>query len=73
MWCEGGKIYPSGVGHITGISVDPVRPAQSLPDALYAGNVVDFSQGIDHAVMRRENKYGSSGGIGDDVETLLER
>lgn len=73
LWCEAGKIYLFGLSHIPGISVDPVRLSQLPPDALYTGNVIDLSQGIDHAVLRRENRYGSSGGIEDDAEVLPER
>lgn len=65
LWCEGGKLYLFGFGHIAGIPVDPQLASRFANDELPTGNVVDFSRGIKHGVMLRETRYGSSGGVED--------
>lgn len=64
LWCEGGKIYLSGFACL-GIPVDPALAASFPTDELPTGNVIDFSRGIANAVVTRETRYGSSGGIED--------
>ncbi|MEZ6243804.1 MAG: hypothetical protein R3B57_12270 [Phycisphaerales bacterium] len=69
LWCEGGKIYWSGFTTF-GLPHEPSQLAlfgpPDCPQSVPTGNVADFSQGLDHGLMRREFKYGSSGGIADD-------
>ncbi len=65
LWCEGGKLYLFGFGHIDGIPVDPQLASRFAGDEVPTGNVVDFSHGIAKAMLQRETRYGSSGGIED--------
>jgi hypothetical protein len=68
LWCEGGRIYLFGMGNVAGIPVDPRFEAEFEEDEMPTGNVLDFSYGIAAAVMRREKRYGSSGGVEDEVD-----
>jgi hypothetical protein len=65
LWCEGGKLYLFGFGHIAGVPVDPELLSRFAADELPTGNVVDFSNGVVKAVLKRQPRYGSSGGIED--------
>lgn len=66
MWCEGGKLYLAGFAYVPDIPIDPQTASHFASDEIATGNVIDFSNGISRAVLRRETRYGSSGGI-DDV------
>lgn len=68
LWSEGGKVYLFGFGNIGGIPADPKLAARFAKDELPTGNVLDFSRGIASAVIVREKRYGSSGGIEDPVD-----
>jgi hypothetical protein len=72
LWCEGGKLYLFGFGYIAGVPVDSQIASRFADDELPTGNVVDFSQGIAKAVLKRETRYGSSGGI-EDVAAVRPR
>ena len=65
LWCEGGKLYLAGFAHVPGIPIDPQIASHFVSDELATGNVIDFSNGVSNTVMRRETRYGSSGGIED--------
>jgi hypothetical protein len=67
LWCEGGRIYLSGFGWVPGIPIDPAIAGRFASDEMQSGNVIDFSQGLEHAIVTREKRYGSSGGIEDDI------
>ena len=71
LWCEGGKIYLFGFACL-GIPIDPPLAASFPSDELPTGNVIDFSRGIANAVVTRETRYGSSGGI-EDVSDVPRR
>ncbi len=73
LWCEGGKIYLYGFGCGGGIPVEPRLAAQFERNELPTGNVIDFSRGIASAVVTRETRYGSSGGIEDVADVLPRR
>jgi hypothetical protein len=62
LWCEGGRIYLFGFAYVPGIPIDPEIAAQ-FRDEVATGNVIDFSEGLDRAVLRRESRYGSSRGV----------
>jgi hypothetical protein len=72
MWCEGSKIYLFGFGYSRGIPPDEdLRRLFRYPEAekefgYPTGNVIDFCRGSRLPVMRREKRYGSSGGIDDE-------
>jgi hypothetical protein len=65
LWCEGSKLYLAGFAYVPGVPIDPRIASRFASDELATGNVIDFSGGIDKAVLRRETRYGSSGGIED--------
>ena len=67
LWCEGGRIYLSGSGWVPGIPIDPAIAGRFASDEMPSGNVIDFSDGLEHAIVTREKRYGSSGGIEDDI------
>ena len=66
LWCEGSKIYLFGFGSFPDVPASPELAALFDDDGLVTGNVLDLSDGVDRIVLRREKKYGSSGGIEDD-------
>lgn len=70
FWCEGSKIYFFGCGSFPG--THPATELESLFEdpELASGNVLDLSGGVDAILLRREKKYGSSGGIEDDLMKL---
>jgi hypothetical protein len=68
LWCEGGRIYLAGFGYVAGIPVEAGLAARFAQDELPTGNVLDFSRGAASAVMVRERRYGSSGGIEDSID-----
>lgn len=63
LWAEGAKVYLFGKHSIAGIPFDPRVLAVTDEDEIPAGNVIDFSLGIESPVMTLEKRYGSSGGI----------
>ena len=65
LWCEGGKLYLAGFAYVPGVPVDPLIVSRFASDEVATANVIDFSDGIANAVLRRETRYGSSGGIED--------
>jgi hypothetical protein len=67
-WCEGGRIYLFGFGNVAGIPVEALLVGRFAADELPTGNVLDFSRGVANAVMVREKRYGSSGGLDDLTE-----
>jgi hypothetical protein len=76
LWCEESKIYLSGFGY--NADIPPAKDLKDLFDypkrekelGYPTGNVIDFSGGAKTPVMRRERKYGSSGGIRDNPLSL---
>ncbi len=65
LWCDGPRVFLFGLGTFRGVEVDP--RLVMLPDAESSmGNVIDFARGPHSAVLTREKRYGSSGGIDDD-------
>lgn len=67
LWCEAGRVYLRGFTHVPGIPIDPSLASHFSPDELPTGNVIDFSQAPGRAMLTREKRYGSSGGIDDEV------
>lgn len=70
LWCEGTKIYLFGNSQ-WGRAIPPSKRLAALfdtPDEEYTptGNVVDFSKGAHKPMLRREKRYGSSGGVNHD-------
>ena len=63
LWCEGAKLYLFGYGNVGTIPIASAIEHSFTSDDVPTGNVVDFSQGLDRAVLTREGRYGSSGGI----------
>lgn len=80
LWCEGTKIYLFGFGYHEGILPDEeLAGLFRYPDqeaerefGYPTGNVIDFCNGARSPVMRREWRYGSSGGIYHDPMKLSE-
>jgi len=76
LWCEGTKIYCAGFGYCAEIPPDDELvalfgwPELEKENGYPTGNVIDFSNGASSPVMRREKRYGSSGGIDDDPFVL---
>ena len=66
LWCEGSKIYLFGFGTFPDVTPDPELTALFEDPALSTGNVLDLSSGVDRIILRREKRYGSSGGLNDD-------
>jgi hypothetical protein len=75
-WCEGTKIYLYGFGYDSSIPPDEALtelfhfPEGEKEIGYPTGNVIDFCNGALSPVMRRERRYGSSGGIQDDPMKL---
>jgi len=65
LWCDGGRVYLFGSAFVPGIPLDPQFASELGSAEMMTGNVIDFSNGIANAVLRRETRYGSSGGIED--------
>lgn len=72
LWCERGKIYWCGSTNI-GLPIDPGLAAQFPPGARPRGNVLDFDDGIAHAFVTEELRYGSIGGLVDEYNMRLRR
>jgi hypothetical protein len=67
LWCDSGRVYLFGNTHIPGLAIDPAIADRFTSEEVLTGNVIDFSRGIDHAILTREKMYGSSGGIEDNL------
>lgn len=65
LWCDGSRVYLFGFGRFRGVNVDPRLLSLADPE-FSTGNVIDFARGPNAAVLTREKRYGSSGGIDDD-------
>jgi hypothetical protein len=76
LWCEGTKIYCAGFGYCAEIPPDDKLiaifgwPGSETERGYPTGNVIDFANGATSPVMRREKRYGSSGGVDDDPFVL---
>ena len=74
LWCEGAKLYLFGcIVNSGGIPFDSRLEVEAATmNGAPSGNVIDFSGGLDHAIVRWEFRYGSSGGIEDGHDGRVE-
>lgn len=72
LWCERGKIYWHGSTNI-GLPIDPGLAAQFPSGVTPRGNVLDFDDGIEHAFITEELRYGSIGGVVDEYSLQRRR